>query len=774
MQARVVERNHEWARQVLEARVCGNAHCPCRKARDEGEGRTHCPAHEDGDPSLSVTVKDGRALVRCHAGCSQEAVLKQCDALQPDRGHDRARLQVVPGKPAAREVSYRICDVAGRVVAIHVRKDCPDGRKTFSWRLPDGSRGLGGRKAEELPLYGSERLKNYGPKVLLCEGEKATAALHGIGLPALGTVTGAAVTPRDSVLEVLRERVVYLWPDNDEPGHEHMRQVGFALGRLGIEARWMEWPEAPEKGDAADLVARYGRAHEARQAVERLMAEAKPFEGEPYGYEQAIQELAADASTLSLGALEVRVRELAKRYQVSRKAVHKDLARYQPGLGARYFENVDPWPEAVSPDGLLAEVETILGQYVVMTELERVAVALWVAHAWLFEQLEISPILQVTSPEKQCGKTSLLTVLHALLPRPLFTSNISPSALFRTIQAYKPTLLIDEADTFAKTNEELRGLLNAGHTKSGAVVVRTNTHQNGRKEPELYNVFGPKVIAAIGSLPGTVEDRSITVRLKRATQTERQQLSRLRAATIYADLADTRRRLSRFAADYGEKVAARWRDGIRFDGFSHRAQDNWEPLIAIAEVAAGNWPDRARKAMCAIEQPRALEEDTFRTMLLQHIAAIFTEAQTDKLATNQLIEKLVAIEEAPWGEYSHGKPINPHQLARLLKPFDIKSKTVRLDERTTAKGYEQADFRDAFTRYLQLPPQKKSNNVTTLENTGKTHLLDPSQECPCDGSKNAIFSSPGAVCDVVTDQTAGVTHAHAPHAPSYAPADEDF
>src|SRR5260221_610896 len=82
-------------------------------------------------------------------------------------------------------------------------------------------------------------------------------------------------------------------------------------------------------------------------------------------------------------------------------------------------------------------------------------------------------LLIINSPEKGCGKTTVLDVVGRTCSRPLFTSNITPAALFRVVEAVQPTLLIDEADSFAAENEELRGVINSGHTRSGAFVIRT-------------------------------------------------------------------------------------------------------------------------------------------------------------------------------------------------------------------------------------------------------------------------------------------------------------
>jgi AAA domain len=213
--------------------------------RKVGDGFVaRCPAHEDRMPSLSIhTGTDGRALLRCHAGCEWSAVvsavgLQPSDLFEPDP-----------------HIVYRIKNVAGKVVALHERTDTPDG-KHVAWQRPDGTYGLNGTATADLPLYGAHALPPApGPAVVVTEGEKAAAALISVGVPAVGTVSGAAGTPSDASLEALRGRHVVLWADGDAVGREHMQRVGLGLATVAASVRWATWPDAPEHGDAADLVA---------------------------------------------------------------------------------------------------------------------------------------------------------------------------------------------------------------------------------------------------------------------------------------------------------------------------------------------------------------------------------------------------------------------------------------------------------------------------------------------------------------------------------------
>ena len=166
-------------------------------------------------------------------------------------------------------------------------------------------------------------------------------------------------------------------------------------------------------------------------------------------------------------------------------------------------------------------------RFVALPPVADVALALWTLHAHAHEAFDVSPVLGLTSPEKRCGKTTTLRVLGALVPRPLLASSVSTAALFRTIERYKPTFLVDEADSFLRDNEELRGALNSGHHRALATFVRTVGEDF---ESRAFSTWCPKAIALIGRLAATLEDRAILIPMRRRAPgepVERMRLDRL-------------------------------------------------------------------------------------------------------------------------------------------------------------------------------------------------------------------------------------------------------
>ena len=232
----------------------------------------------------------------------------------------------------------------------------------------------------------------------------------------------------------------------------------------------------------------------------------------------------------------------------------------------------------------------------------------------------MSPLLGITSPEKRCGKTTLLALLTALALRALPASNITPAALFRAVERFRPTLIIDEADTFLREREELRGILNSGHTHETAFVVRTVGDEH---EPRAFSTWSPKAIALIGRLPSTLEDRAIPIPMKRKAPGE--EVERLRLDRIAESLSDIRSQAMRWAQDCTERL--RQADPEVPAGLHDRAADNWRPLLAIADDAGGAWPAKARTA--AADLSGAGDGDaSARVQLLSDIRSALAEHPT--------------------------------------------------------------------------------------------------------------------------------------------------
>ncbi len=349
--------------------------------------------------------------------------------------------------------------------------------------------------------------------------------------------------------------------------------------------------------------------------------------------------------------------------------------------------------------GYLEAITTFFQKFVAFTsDHQAVAIALWVAMAWLVESFDIAPILAITSAEKQSGKTRTLDVLELLVPHPVRMVLPSEAVTYTILsQRPRPTLLLDEADAvFGPRNadryEGLRAILNSGHGR-GSPVPRVKL-DGRRREVEWFDVFGPKVVAGIGDLPDTVADRAIPIRLRRRRHDEH--VARFRQHDAEAEAESIR-----FPDDVGLMAG----EPDVPDELPDRAADGWEPLILIADTAGGTWPDAARRAAIALSA-RVVMTPTAGTRLLGDIKDAFAEATY--LATDDLLQILHDLEDAPWGEW-YGKPMSAMALAKQLKPYGIGPRQERMGDQRK-RGYYAADFQDAWSRYL--PPQEAETGVT--------------------------------------------------------------
>lgn len=366
------------------------------------------------------------------------------------------------------------------------------------------------------------------------------------------------------------------------------------------------------------------------------------------------------------------------------------------------FQEIEPWAAPVEGAALLDELVAQILRHVRLPREAAVAVALWIVHAHCFHVFAISPQLAITSPEKRCGKTTLLRVVQALVAKPLAAANITPAAMFRTIEKYRPTLLIDEADTFLPDNEELRGIINSGHERDGQAIRLVGEDH----EPRAFSTFCPTVIAAIGSLPGTIDDRSVTVAMRRRLASET--IVRFRSDRA-GHLHELARKAARWVADHERELCVA--DPDMPEALHDRARDNWRGPMAIADLAGGDWPHAARAASEALSANSAEQDEQSRgVMLLGDILRVFDGRlrkggkAADRVSSTDLVADLVALVDRPWLTWSRGKPITAAAVARQLKTFGIVPNTIKLSDGKQPNGYKRSQFADAFARYLPQPP----------------------------------------------------------------------
>jgi hypothetical protein len=412
-----------------------------------------------------------------------------------------------------------------------------------------------------------------------------------------------------------------------------------------------------------------------------------------------------------------------------------------------FFEKIPKWKPETGAE-ILDAVMRFVRRFVSFTEPQARTVTLWAAHTHAIEAAEFTPYLNISAPEKESGKTRLLDVCKVLVANPWKTENASPAALVRKVhvglESGQPvTVLFDERDSQAGGDKEraevVRGILNSGYERGG--FYSRCVGEGTKMQVVDFNTFGAKALAGMGSISDTVASRSIPIRMKRARRGEVEKF-RQRDTVIQGTVAELKPKLAAWS-DSNLEALRQARPEIP-KSLSDRQSDCCEPLIAIADLAGGDWPQAARKAIVTLCGKAQAEDDSPGVRLLQDVRRIFAERQVDEIASTELSETLAQIETSPWGEWSHGKPITATRLARLLKPFDIVPDRIGGKD-SQARGYTLRQFKDAFSLYLpSSPPFQTVNPSTDRINTGENEDLNPSTESPVDTSENAVTPAKNA------------------------------
>ena len=578
---------------------------------------------------------------------------------------------------------------------------------------------LGGKKRGSFYPFG--RFEGHTGTVWIAEGLATAAAIHTVsGAPCIVAVDlGNLAAVAEIVRALAPEAQICFFADDDrKEGREDNPGIAGAIKAAQLVQAKVARPGLGKRADAWDVWHELGpdallAAMQSARPVEEL---GRPADEQPEtttqdnghdadlddAAQEAAEQAAFDREVERLADLPVHVyerqrKEAAKALGIRAAILDSLVQNLRKGidLGSDLpFDTVTPWPEPVDPARVLDDIAAAIRRFIVCTPEVANTVALWAAMTWFMDSVHVAPLALITAPEKRCGKTQLMTIISRLSARAVVASNISPAALYRAIQAWSPALMIDEADTFMRDNEELRGIINCGHTRDTAFIVRSTGDDH---TPTRFSTWGAKAIAGIGRLADTLMDRSIILELRRKLPTE--QVERLRHAepSLFPNL---RSMLARFAEDCQEEVRIARPDLP--ESLNDRQQDNWEPLLAIAQVVGGDWPDKALKAALKLSGTESMAQ-TIGTELLTDIRAIFESRNIDRIKTADLIDALCDDDEAPWCTYNRGKPISSRQIAKRLKDYGITSGTIRISG-TTAKGYLLADFTEAFSRYIPATP----------------------------------------------------------------------
>lgn len=616
------------------------------------------------------------------------------------------------------------------------------------------------------PLYRLPELaaRADGP-VWIVEGETCADALAALGLNA--TTSGGADSASRADWSILAGRTATIWPDNDEAGRRYADTVVDILCGLGCAVSILDAAalDLPTKGDAVDWLAAHSDATADDVAnLPRLTGigeeENDPPElptsgnlGTAEGLHHA--EESDDARIARLAALPPLAYDRCRTAEAKALGVRPatldclvKTARTDGEAPETPFSDPEPWPDPVNPADLFDELATMIRRFIVLDASQADAAALWVAFTHLSDVVEVAPLAIINAPEKACGKSQLLTLFGRLVARPLPAANSTAAFLFRAVELWEPTVLIDEADTFIRDNDELKGLVNAGHTRANAFVGRV---VGDDLKPTLFKVWGAKALAGIAlekHLPDATMSRAVIFNMRRKLASEAVERLRHAEAGLFERLAS---KLARFADDFREAVRLA-RPSLP-DALGDREQDNWEPLFAIAGCAGPEWVRRATDAALWLSRATP-DSQSAGNELLADIQAVFEAKGCERISMADLIAALIADDEAAWATWNRGRALTARQLGKMLQGYGIKTKALRLGYEV-AKGYDRAQFADAFGRYLTPTPENSHFSVTGLQpkngaGVSVTDALVTSHE-----SNNTVTPNPAWIkaCNHVTEKS---------------------
>lgn len=371
-------------------------------------------------------------------------------------------------------------------------------------------------------------------------------------------------------------------------------------------------------------------------------------------------------------------------------------------------------------------------------------ITLWAAHTHASQAFYVTPRLILDSAEPESGKTRVLELLNLLVRAPIFTMNTTIAALYRRLNASPRTILLDETDAIfapkaAANHEDLRALLNAGY-KRGATVDRCVGDGKEMAVVE-FPAFAPAALAGIvGNMPPTITTRAVTIHMRRRAPGEH--VAEFIEEDALAEAEPLRDSLAGWLAEVGDKLSGA--RPVMPDGVRDRKAEIWRALLAVADAAGGDWPDKARAACRHFVVASDPGELSLGVRLLADLRGVFGDREA--VATAEILEKLAAMEEAPWADM-YGKPIDSRRLSKMLGKYEVHPKTVRIGG-ATPRGYLAEHLADVWRRYL--PPERNKQNIRNTPASDVAGVADVADTRGVSGICR--------VCEERVDPAVGDTH----------------
>jgi putative DNA primase/helicase len=552
-----------------------------------------------------------------------------------------------------------------------------------------------------------------GRVILIPEGEKDVDTLRKHGFAATTSLGGAEKWSRSND-DWLKGANVVLLCDNDNAGRSHVAKVAASLKAYAAQVRTLDlakhWPGCPPKSDVSDWFAADGTPEKLQKLIDEkwspksdaatiaALAKMPRFEFDRVK-EKAAKDLGISVPTLVQAIKERRAQS---------EGEDNELPHWK----------VAPAKHQVDGAQLLDAICKAFTRFVILPKHGADMLALWVLHTWVFDSFDISPYLAIVSPTRRCGKSTVMVLLLWLTRRGEKSDNMSAASIFRGVEEDQMSLLVDEYDQLGDEEKKaLASILNGGHTRLGYVSRIEGDPPKRRR----FRTFCPKAFAAIGRLADTHEDRSVMLRMKRRLLSEKVEKLSLLDCAEWQDLRSQALRWSNDNTDALKSVPREDQAELH-----DRANDNWHTLRAVAHVAGGEWPTKARDAAIALSGARETNKSAvIGEELLADVRTIFgafefpASAKVLGLTSAYLLQELVKDAARPWADWKNGKPMTARALAQRLGEFDIYTQEVSYP--TRGQGYALHVLQDAFDRHLVI------SNLGTSGLLTQTGTSDASQ-----------------------------------------------
>jgi hypothetical protein len=627
-----------------------------------------------------------------------------------------------------------------RVVGVQVTYIGPSGSKST---IPPARRRFSMERG--LPGVFAVQDGSAGTPIVIAEGLEDALSLrqawpHRIfGIPGIAALARLDATAADSFV---------IFKDGDVAGSAAERGLQDGVDHLLLCGATVRVTQTPEGLDANSLL-QDGKQEALRELIEQAQLAVLTVRGDAQRLARLPREEADRERKTVAKKHGVRVDTLDALIKAARTAAQFTDAVIPP--------DEEPWEGVIDLrtilDAALAEVR----RYIVTTDPKRAALVLWSAHTHIVHNamvgLQRTPRLAIQSRMPGSGKTTCLEIVSTLSCRGVVRSSATASTIMRTLGTTKRTYCLDEADRqLSDQHSDMVAILDCGDRRSTSVVERSVPTPKGGWTVEPFDVWGAIAFAGIDELPGTLQDRSVRVFLHKATGAEVGEHLRDGSSP---ELVSLRRQLTAWADSLFELTEPTLPDVLMRQ--AGRVGDRWRPLIAIADLAGGQWPALARAA--ALEDVEAEQRPALIERLLISIRSAFDAAEPEKekpdervqqvdnktrLTTATLVGALLADRDEEWLTANRGKPVTPYflreKLRGLLEPRGTQDWwTGQFRNQQHHSGYLRLQFETAWRRYTPRVATDQRSPASRPETSGVSGVSGEARHNPL---KDNTFSTP--------------------------------